>query len=107
MPTTSTARTRTIVLHHYECEHTGDIARDHADLKAHLSFRSIFEMAAESPEVGASVIETTATDEEINAAITKAETCISGWAVGTKADAREWIEMEESEHAADSDRDDD
>lgn len=91
-----------IILMHNECEHSGDIDRDHKDLrKVGLSFRRIWECAANGPEIGVSVIETNSSLEEVNKFLSMAEdSCIHYARLGNIDEARDLLEEHESEYSS-------
>jgi len=79
------AKPNTFTLWHYECEHTGDLERDHRDLRAAgLTFTVKLARPCHNTEQGAGVITTTATAAEVKAAAK--ETCVSTVYHGDKSD---------------------
>jgi len=99
---------RTLIITHDECEHEGDIDRDLAGLRsAGLSFTNDFTACADGPEVGWTLITTTATDKEIEAAAAKGETCIRGWTEGDRAGLLSQRDQEEDEHRYEEEREGD
>lgn len=89
-----------VTILHDECEHSGDIERDLGALrKAGISFTVEFEGVCNGPEVGVSIIKTSATVEQLNEAATKGGACIRHLGKGGSIDsARDFLRQEEAEH---------
>jgi hypothetical protein len=89
----------TFTIIHDECEHDGDIDRDHGKMRAHCRFRVVTARTCHGPEVGVSVIKTTASASQIEAAL--AETCVRTVLTGNHAD--QIVAEEEGEYAYEND----
>lgn len=102
----------TYTFYHYECEHSGDIARD-LDLvrdmaeRGGLTVRSTFELVADGPEEGVSLVESSATLKQLRAWAASEETCISGVvAGGSRQSCRDYIRQAEYEFAREEEEED-
>jgi hypothetical protein len=97
----------TFTLTHYECEHSGDIERDLNGIRsAGIRLTVEFSGACHGPEVGVSLIKTSATLEQLRAAAEKGEACIGAILKGgtsqsaldiMREEEADWEEEEEEE----------